>query len=93
MQGRVEEGRVERGEPEQSLPMFYSKGEIIAGLWFHLILLLLTGSFRKGIGVCMLPCYQFKEHGTYSRRKSSMYRMLSSGESYANHAHILLLQV
>lgn len=41
---------MQRGEPEQSLQMFYSKVEIIAGLWFHLILLLLTGSFRRGIG-------------------------------------------
>lgn len=31
---------MERGEAEQSLQMFYSKGEIIAGSWSHLILLI-----------------------------------------------------
>lgn len=34
----------------ESLRMYYSKGEIIAGLWFHLILLLLTGDFKRELG-------------------------------------------
>lgn len=47
---RVKEDRVERGNPEQNLQMFYSKGEIIACSWFHLILLLLTGKIRRELG-------------------------------------------
>lgn len=38
---------MERGEAGSSLQMYYSEGEIIAGLWFHLILLLLTGVCRR----------------------------------------------
>lgn len=42
----MEEGRVERGEPERSLQMYNSKGEIIADLGYTLTLLVLTG-FRN----------------------------------------------
>lgn len=43
----VDRGSVQRGEAAQSLQMFYSEGEIITGLWFYLILVVLTGSFRR----------------------------------------------
>lgn len=43
-----EEGRVERGESEHSLQMYYSKGEIIAGLYAHSALM--TGSFKWELG-------------------------------------------
>lgn len=54
-EGRLSLGGAERGEPEQSLQMFYSEVQVIAALWFHLILLLLTGSSRRYPGF-PLPC-------------------------------------
>lgn len=70
MRGRVSrrgqsgEGR----EPRDSLQMYYSKGEIIAGLWFHLILLLLTACFRResGFPPRVLTCYRFEKRGACS---------------------------